>query len=218
MMTATSLPVRTLPRLAEAGGVVICLASGPSLTASDVELCRGKGIVVCVNDAYRFAPWADVLYSSDRYWWQHYRGVPEFHGLKATIEYTPGRYAAALLTMVPDLVVFRHTGHLGIEWAPDGLRTCGQNSGGAAVNLAVHLGARRIVLLGYDLGRGTDGKTHFFGDHPPPLNGRQDFVHWRRCFEEMVAPLEELGVEVVNCSRRTSLNAFACRPLEEVIA
>jgi len=35
------------------------------------------------------------------------------------------------------------------------------------VNLAVQLGAARILLLGYDM-RAVDGKTHWFGEHPWP--------------------------------------------------
>lgn len=216
----TDLMVRNgvaLPTLCGVNGTVFCLATGPSLTAADVQAVRGRGVVVAVNDAHRLAPWADVLYSSDRYWWRHHKGVPSFQGLKATIEYSPKRYAKELLSIVPEMFFLRNTGHDGIETDPGGLRTSRQNSGGAAVNLAVHLGARRIVLLGYDMGT-TDGKRHFFGDHPSPLSNTHNFPTWRAGFETMVQPFKDLRIDVVNCSRSTSLNAFRCAPLEEVLS
>ena len=142
---ATMAPTALLPRLAErTGGLVVCLATGPSLTQADVDRVRGKATVIAVNDAHRLAPWASALYSSDRYWWAHHRGVPAFTGYKVTIEFSPGRKATELRKLAPDMVFMRLTGHHGVETEPDGLRTCALNSGGAAVNLAVHLGAARI--------------------------------------------------------------------------
>lgn len=206
-----------LPRLAEAtAGLVVCLATGPSLTAADVDRCRGRATVVAVNDAHRLAPWADVLYSSDRYWWGYHAGVPAFVGRKAGIEVSPGRAPRELAARVPGIVIYRQTGVDGLELAPDGLRTCGANSGGAALNLAVHLGARRVLLLGYDMGDVT-GRGHFFGQHPDRIRGRHNFPTWRRAFQTMAAPLAAAGVEVLNCTRTTSLEAFACVPLEEAL-
>lgn len=217
MPDALTTPIALLPRLADAtAGLVVCVATGPSLTPEDVDRCRGRATVVCVNDAHRLAPWADVLYSSDRYWWKFHQGVPSFAGYKAGIEYSPGRGPHELRALMPQLAIYRHTGHQGVEMRPDGLRTCGQNSGGAAVNLAVHLGARRIVLLGYDMGDVT-GKKHFFGAHPPALNAPHNFPQWRAAFDTMAAPLRDAGVEVLNCTRTTSLTAFPCVPLEEAL-
>lgn len=193
---------------------VFCFATGPSLTQEDVDLCRGKGVCVAVNDAHRLAPWADWLWSNDRYWWGHYSGVPEFKGKKGAIEHTPGRHCKSYGKW--GVQVFRNTGHHGVETEPDGVRTCGQNSGGSALNLAVHLGARRIVMLGYNCGV-PENKRHFFGDHPSPLSNRSDFVNWRRAFETMRAPLEALGIEVLNCTPNTSISAFQTADLRDVL-
>lgn len=217
MKTKTLAPTALLPRLADAtGGVVVCVATGPSLKQSDVDYVRGKATVVAVNDAHRMAPWAHVLYSSDRYWWAYYHGVPSFKGIKAGIEFSPKRKPLELLKLAPEMFILRQTGHDGIETAPDGLRTGAQGSGGAAVNLAVHLGAKRIILLGYDCG--TPGsKRHFFGDHPRGLSNMSQFPHWRRAFDTMAQPLKDLGIDVVNCSLSTAINAFPCAPLRETL-
>lgn len=210
---AVASPPLTLPVLCP-GGTVVCMATGPSLTAADVDYCRGKATVIVVNDAHRLAPWADVLYSSDRYWWRHYGGVPSFAGLKVAIEHTPRRKDPALERLVPEMIWMKHTGFDGVETARDGLRTCANNSGGAAVNLALHLGAKRIILLGYDMGV-TGSKRHFFGEHPQGLSKSHNFPGWRAAFDRMRAPFAALGVTVLNCSRSTSLNAFQMVPLED---
>lgn len=181
-------------------GTVVCIATGPSLTVEDVEACRGLATVVTVNDAHRLAPWADVLYSSDQHWWAYHKGVPTFTGRKVGI-------APLMPRSEWGVTVLRNTGDRGIETDPTGLRT-GRNSGFAAMNLAVHLGAVRVLLLGYDMGVDPSGKRHFFGNHPPPLRSGPPYASFVAFFEAAVEPLRQLGVEVINCSRQTALTCF----------
>lgn len=192
------------------GETVVCMATGPSLNQSDVDFVRGRAMVVCVNDAHRLAPWADVLYSSDQRWWEFYRGVPEFAGLKFGIQPLAPRRAW-------QVTVLRNTGSEGIETQPDGLRT-GKNSGAAAINLAVHLGARRIVLLGYDMGCTPGQPAHFFGAHPEQLRTNVPPTSFVPFFGAMVEPLDEIGVTVVNCSRTTALKCFPRMDVSEALA
>ena len=92
----------------------------------------------------------------------------------------------------------------------------GNNSGYQAINLAYLLGAKSIILLGFDMKRQA-GKTHFFGDHPYHKNhqGPNDEVmqRWCRNFVQLAADLEQEGVKVYNCSRETALKAFEIRNL-----
>ena len=56
------------------GRTVVCIASGPSLTAEDCELVRESGCpVIVTNTTFRLCPWADMLYAFDRPWWNHYK-------------------------------------------------------------------------------------------------------------------------------------------------
>lgn len=188
----------------------MCIASGPSLTAEDVEACRGRATAIAINDSYRLAPWASVLYSSDQRWWGHYRGVPDFTGLKFGIAPLDPRQEWGI-------TVLRNTGTRGIETDPTGLRT-GRNSGFAALNLAVHLGALRILLLGYDMGYVAGTPSHWFGDHPRPLQAGPPYASFVALFRDAVAPLQQLGVTVINCSRRSALDCFPRHTLTEALA
>ena len=64
----------------------ICIASGPSLTQEDVDYCRGRGRIYAVNDVYRLAPWADVLFACDLAWWKRYGPVLSFSGLRLSTD------------------------------------------------------------------------------------------------------------------------------------
>lgn len=182
---------------------IVCVGGGPSLTKADVEAVRGRAITIAINDAYRLAPWADVLYACDNKWWTWHKGVPDFPRPKYALD----RYASKW----PGVTVLRNTGTQGLELDPRGLRT-GRNSGYQAINLAVHLGAKRVVLLGYDMMPARDGKTHWFGHHPDKTSS--PYRLWRDEFKTIVKPLATLGVSVVNCSRKTNLEAFPISTLE----
>lgn len=201
----------TVPRI-WLGETVVCLGTGPSLTADDVNAVRGKARVIAVSDAYRLAPWADALYSADFQWWRWHQGVPSFAGPKWSIEGHSWRKNRR--AVYPDVQLLRDTGITGLERDPSGLKT-GKNSGYQAINLAVHYGATRIVLLGYDMKLGVKG-AHFFGEHPSQHRGpyRTFVPHFRT----LVAPLKALGVSVLNCTRDSALDAFPRQPLQDALA
>jgi hypothetical protein len=169
--------------------------------------------VICINDSYRLAPWADVLYSSDRRWWPHYKGVASFEGSKFGVGSGHGK--ANPFTGYPEIRVLKNTGYSGLETEPNGLRT-GRNSGYAAINLAVHLGAARILLLGYNMSH--QNGAHFFGNHPAGLNQSAGlYPSFRRSFDSLVEPLKAAGVEVINCTPNSSLHTFPMRNLRDVL-
>jgi hypothetical protein len=188
------------------GETVAIFAGGPSLTQADVDACRAAGCrMLAIKDAIRMAPDADVLYSGEVRWWRHYGDGLSFTGLRYGIESaSPG--PAVAVGLGPWGVTFlRNTGPLGLETDPTGLRT-GKNSGYQAVNLAVHLGARRIVLLGYDM-KPVNGQDHWFGPQPY-VHAPIPYAAFHECFATIVEPLQALGVEVINASPGSSLTAF----------
>jgi len=94
----------------------------------------------------------------------------------------------------------------------------GGNSGHQALNLAIHLGAARIVLLGYDMKLGSNGEAHHHPDHlapsrdPPAVN----LARWAARFATMLPTLRELGVEVLNATPGSAIECFPRVQLEEI--
>jgi hypothetical protein len=203
-MVATPLP--TVPRLCP-GGTVVCLGSGPSLTQEDVDAVRGKATVIAINDTFRLAPWADVLWACDAKWWYWHwkKGVSDFAGLKFSLDKAAARY--------PGVQVLKKTGETGLELDPTGLRA-GRNSGYQACGLAFHMGARRILLLGYDMR--SNGKDHFFGAHPD--SSKPPYAICLQRFATLVDPLKAAGVTIVNCTPGSALTCFPCAPLREALS
>lgn len=175
---------------------------------------RGNARVIVINASYALAPWADVLYCADekpyRWYWkkgpQGFEQSPmcEFAGLKYSLTSTAARFAG--------VTVLRRGTETGLSLKPTALST-GQNSGYQAINLAVLLGAARVVLLGYDL-MAAKGKEHWHADHPN--RSRSPYGKLRQFFPTLVEPLAKAGVEIVNCSRETALTCFPRKSLAEV--
>jgi hypothetical protein len=87
------------------------------------------------------------------------------------------------------------------------------------MGLAVHLGASRVILLGYDMLRiHGKGRAHWFGVHPKPLAADTPDQTLIGLFETAVEPMQRLGIAVLNCSRETALTVFPRVPLAEALA
>jgi hypothetical protein len=91
----------------------------------------------------------------------------------------------------------------------------GGNSGYQAVGLALHFGAARVVLLGFDMQR-TGGKSHWHGDHARLGNPLDDKMRdWRRRFAALA---RETRVPIVNATRETALDCFPRVELHEALS
>lgn len=188
------------------GETVVCIASGPSLTTEDVELVRGKARVIVVNRSVDMVPWADVLYCADVRMWKWLNGARDFAGLKFAVTKECAKYPGVK-------VIGRGASH-GLSLDPSKL-CLGGNSGYQAVNLAVLMGAVRILLLGYDMRVGPKGKQHWHADHP--MTQRSPYVTFQAAYPTLVGPLKAAGVEVINCSRETALKCFPRMTIQQAL-
>lgn len=195
----------TVPKLWP-GSTIACLASGPSLNQQDVDACRGVAKVIAIKDSIRLAPWADVLYACDARWWVNH---PE------TKAYTGPKYGLEVPRDRDDVQVLRNTGDTGLELQPDGLKN-GRNSGYQAINLAVHLGASRVVLLGYDMAPTPGGEHHWFGFHSYSRAAPPYKLFLER-FETLHEPLKRAGIEVLNATPWSALKFFPIVSLDEAL-
>lgn len=93
----------------------------------------------------------------------------------------------------------------------------GGNSGFQALNLAVQFGAKRIILVGFDMR--LDLGVHWHGPHGKGLNNPRDilFASWRDALNGAAASLAGLGVEILNASPVSALTAYPIVDLREAI-
>lgn len=183
------------------------LASGPSMSQADADAVRGRGVVVAINNTIRLAPWADILYAGDSTWWKQYGpAVRGFQGRRVGLS-LPGQHRSV------EQLTFRMGAGLGLRRINHG-----NNSGYQAINFAYLEGARRIVLLGYDM-QHFEGRHHWHEDHPSDMGNFNPGMP-ELClpkFTPLAADLTERGVEVINATRRTALTCFKRLPLADVL-
>lgn len=158
------------------------------------------------------APWADLLYACDHRWWKlRAPKSDEFAGIRVQGHIGgregcwPGTIWGGVQSGVSKLIL-------------EGRRIgAGGNSGFQALNFAVRTRASKIILLGYDFD--VAGRSHWHGDHGSGLsNPSGSFL--RRCAKiiDREAPtLRMLGVDVVNCSRQSSIEAFPRLSIEDAL-
>lgn len=90
------------------------------------------------------------------------------------------------------------------------------NSGAGAMSLAARMGAKKIIMLGYDCGY-SDGKRHWHGSHPEGLGNAGSVGTWPKQFSQLADFLRMNGVQVINCSRVTRLTCFERADLAAVL-
>lgn len=186
------------------GATIAILASGPSMSAAVAAEVIGAGVpAIVVNSTFRLHPSAWALFAADPEWWEHpkNRDARAFAGLKVSVSSVPGVHR------------LHNSGLDGFDPDPGCVRS-GGNSGYQALHLAVHAGAARVLLCGFDMEGG-----HWHGDHPAGLRGTtpETYAKWRERFASLVKPLAERGVEVLNCTPGSALTCFPFRSLEDAL-
>ena len=179
------------------------IANGPSLTKEQVNACKGRARIYAVNNAYVLAPWADVLYSCDKEWWDHYK--PDFSGEKWTIN----EEAAAQ----HGLNLIEHDTRLCFS-SSKGIIATGGNSGFQALNLAYEQGCRKAILIGFDY---HTPQAHWFGQHPGAMNKNPAMHQWIKHMAAAAPIMAELGYEVVNCTPNSAIQSFPFLGLEDAL-
>jgi hypothetical protein len=176
--------------------LVVCIASGPSLTQEQVNSIPDGTTVICVNDNYRLYPKCQHVFAADSKWWRRY-----YDDVIATVSPACRLHTTYKATPRWERVEGWHThktpSKIGYSMFHGG------NSGLLAVELARVLGATKIVLLGYDC-RIKD-KSHWFGDHPEGFRNADGVDEWIVAFDQLDKAYKELGIDLVNCSLDTAL-------------
>lgn len=135
------------------------IGGGPSLKNFDFSLLEGKNVIGC-NDAYHLGPHiVSICAFGDQKWWQRN---------KWDLESFPNRIVTNSPTLMPYRLPKNFRKMIRIQHGfSKGGDSLGWNysTGALAINLATLLGAKRIFLLGYDLG--VKGPVHHWHDHNP---------------------------------------------------
>lgn len=217
------------------GQTGVLIATGPSLNEEQVEVVRkardeGKCRVITVNNAYQLAPWTDAHISCNDDWWRHYWPRDEVLRNMPGDKYTWYQELAAAY----DIKYIRAIVKDGLSLDPSVIHI-NHGSGPMGLNLAVHYGFSRLLLIGHDMKFAKDyngrqqkvgsAPRHFFGEYPKELQ------HWPsvkvglskpgvidgliEAYDKMPPDLEKAGMEVINCTPGSALPTFPLSTLEK---
>lgn len=204
---------------------VVCAASGPSFSAEQAALvtaaqARGLVRVLAVGrTGPTRLPSADAVYYADRQGWLRY--VNEIRAGCPRAQLWTQDAASALEFGLRRVELERRAGLSRNFRAVN----AGGNSGYQAIGLAYLFGARRIVLVGYDMQR-TGGAVHHFGNHGEHRGERGERLHntpdaayreWAKRFVELATDLKAAGVDAVNCTTETALRCFPRADLADTL-
>jgi hypothetical protein len=185
----------------------------PSVYSSYMEKIHNEH-VIAVNMAFRIGPWIDIAYFGDPGFWKTNRDeLLKFKGLRVTCaDAIEPIYGAKLkylrknpkrrngITNDPSFVSWNH------------------NSGGSAINLAVHLGVKRIILLGFDMKVDAHHNQHwhkYYYTNPKTVNGTMA-MH-KKGFPQIAEDAKKLGVEILNASPDSALDCFTKINLKDIL-
>lgn len=196
------------------GDTAVIVGTGPSAAAEPLERVRGQAKVFVIKSSWMLAPWADALYGLDRGWWIANKGAAQFKGMK----FSP---SPTVCRIYPDVREIRLKARAEILTAQTGVIGCGLKSGGGhsgfqAINLAVQFGAKRILLVGFDmtLANGAHWHKDYRGVAKPDA-GR--VLAWREAMDDCAPQFTALGVDVINCTMASALTAYPKQPLSDAI-
>jgi hypothetical protein len=174
-----------------AGRRAFVVGGGPSLRGFDFKKLRGERIIA-VNRAFEFLPFAEIMFSMDHRFYKHFclpsPAFRSFPGRKIWVD------TAGLPFYGVETLGYHEVG--GMSWdLKQGLST-GGNSGHAALNLALLMGADPIYLLGFDFAE-EPGRTHFHSGYSFPSSAEK-LPRFKARLEQAVPEIAAKGRRVVN--------------------
>lgn len=210
------------PGLIWSGKTVFCLASGDSLrrlTESEWHGIIAKqwtgSIVLSINSSIKTARAAgcepNAILFSDLNWYEDNEAlIKAFPGPRFT-------FSRRAKVAFPDLWRIDNTTRPDFAVGAGPIKD-GRSSGNRAISVAVKLGARRVILLGYDMRIDpVSGRSHCHNDYHNTEAAKVYAQEFIPSFNGWDAAARDAGVEIWNATDGTALDEFAKVGLNEVL-
>lgn len=167
--------------------------------------------VIGVNIAFMIGDWIDIVFFGDSGFFLRYQEqLANYPGLRVTCT---GQKSADVSWVK---CLGKDTEHVrGISKVPSKV-SWNKNSGAAAISIAAHTGAKRIILLGFDMDLSESKYQHW---HDVYQRGRRvsnsdlrkvttDFGRHLKGFEQIAFDAKLLGIEILNASPTSKIKTF----------
>lgn len=166
--------------------------------------------VIGINAAYLIGNWMDLIFFGDkRFFLNNAKNLTEYPAPIVTCHnfFSGGKYSWVKYLEKDNRKPDGISGNSGkISW--------NQNSGAAAISVAANAGAKRIILLGFDMTLNEEGDQHWHNLYkrqaPNPTRKRKGVPFHRhlRGFARIAIDAKERGVEIINASPNSMITQF----------
>lgn len=168
--------------------------------------------------AFQLGDWVDFCFFGDDGWFRDHRdALCQFTGMRISCAPMFGKttYHADNGERVKYLIQDPKKSH-GISDVP--YTVCwNANSGAAAISLAAHLGAKKIVLVGFDMQLDSNGNSHWHKEYQLHPNRRPVFPRHLRGFPIIAKDAERMGIVILNASPDSAITSFPKMTVEAVL-
>ena len=182
-------------------GKVYIVGGGVSLKTLDLSPLQGE-FVIAVNNAFFLHDWMSFCWFGDERWFLY--NEEKFKG-------TIGLLSTCNLQFMshPKISCFPRRKLQGIE-SEFPFVSWNRNSGGSAINVAYHFGAKQIYLVGFDMKVSSDGQNNFHNDHLArwSVEGYDPYPGFIKCFNKIAEDAKTLGIEIINTNPDSALECF----------
>ena len=174
--------------------------------------------VIGVNAAYLLGDWMDIIFFGDNgFFLQHKNALAAHPAIKVTCwptlnnKYDWLRWVGRDTTKTQGIT----SNPLKVSW--------NGNSGAAAISLAAHAGAKRILLLGFDMALDqTRGNQHWHNTYGTSERGKMNakrlpFDRHLRGFPRIAEDAKKLGITILNVSPESAIECFQKVSLKQVL-
>jgi len=170
-----------------------------------------------INVAYLLGDWIDFVFFGDSgFLLKHQHALANFQGLKISCH-----PKADSLSWVK--FVARDKSHAqGISSNPMRVSWNG-NSGAAAISIAVHTGAKRVILLGFDMKVNEEDNQHWHDIYQrgttmdQKRRRKMPFHRHLRGFPQIARDAKQMGVEILNASPDSAIECFQKVTVKELL-
>lgn len=185
----------------------------PYSTYDDYLAALHKKNVIGTNVAFMLGTWVSVLYFCDsRFFRTHSEAITAFPNIKVTCSSSFGNEQASKLKDVKRL---KRDYKMGLSTKRDTINW-NHNSGAAAINFATLAGAKRILLLGFDM-CAQETQTHWHSVYGETKTHKNTFRRFLNKFASIAEAAKKQGVEILNVSPNSSITEFRKVALKDVL-
>jgi hypothetical protein len=195
---------------------VVNKTSSPNVYSPYMSKLHDKN-VIGINIAYMIGNWINMVFFGDiGFFLRNEGGLAEFPGLKITCH---DRVRVNWVKYLPA----DSSKRIGLSENP-GTVCWNYNSGAAAISLAAHLGAKRIILLGFDMKESATGINHWHDQYnrigAVNSKGRPIITPYEthmKGFPWIRKDALRRGIEIINCCPDSAIESFPKCNLKEIL-